>query len=239
MEDLFDEEDWVFVTYILFVPFLLSPSLSEPYIRLTVSSWFYWGWSSTYLTLYFTVRARALASLLSAITGVIATTILGFFLDSPSFTIHQRARYGAVFTFTLFSGILVWAMVVEHSYHQVNPGKLDWTSDGFGRGFGVNIMINTAGNLVQNYLVRPPSFLFFFLFQMKTFSCAMYIVLVGGITRRRNIRTHPSYRLITRNRSVWTVCEFWYECFVRPSAFCSPFLVSHSGRTGNLIRCIQ
>lgn len=46
----------------------------------------------------------------------------------------------------------IWALVVQHEYSQRNPGKLDWLSPGFGRGFGLYIMLNTSGNCVQNYL---------------------------------------------------------------------------------------
>lgn len=51
------------------------------------ASWFYWGYASTYLTLYFTVRARALASFLSAVTGSLAGVLFGFFLDSQKLSI--------------------------------------------------------------------------------------------------------------------------------------------------------
>lgn len=118
------------------------------------ASWYYWGYSSSFLTLYFSVRARALASFLSAICGVFATTLLGFFLDSQRLSIAARARIGAAVTFTLFSGILIWAIVVQHQFTEHNPGKLDWTdkTGQFGKGFGLYVMLNAAGNCVQNYL---------------------------------------------------------------------------------------
>ncbi|KAF9005977.1 major facilitator superfamily domain-containing protein [Cyathus striatus] len=121
-------------------------------LPLFFSSWFYWGYASTYLTLYFSVRARALASFLSAITGVIATTALGFYLDTQRIPLNKRAKHAGVFVLTLFSGMLIWALIIQNAYIKNNPGKLDWLSRGFGRGFGMYIMLNTAGNLVQNYL---------------------------------------------------------------------------------------
>ncbi|GLB41725.1 putative ion channel regulatory protein UNC-93 [Lyophyllum shimeji] len=121
-------------------------------LPLSFSSWFYWGYASTFLTLYFSVRARALASFLSAITGITASTLLGCFLDSQRFSLKTRGRYGGVLVMAVFSGILIWALVVQHAYSAKNPGKLDWSSPGFGRGFGLYIMLNTAGPMVQNYL---------------------------------------------------------------------------------------
>lgn len=119
------------------------------------ASWFYWGYASTYLTLYFSVRARALASFLSGITGTLATTLLGFFLDSQRFTIRTRLRYGAVVVLTLFSSLWIWALIVQSGFQKRNPGKLDWESAGFGRAFGLYILLNTFGNLVQNCRSLP------------------------------------------------------------------------------------
>ncbi|RDB23863.1 hypothetical protein Hypma_009038 [Hypsizygus marmoreus] len=121
-------------------------------LPLFFSSWFYWGYASTFLTLYFSVRARALGSFMSAISGVIATTLLGIFLDNQRVSLKKRARYAGAFVTTVFSGFLIWALIIQHHYTHHPPGKLDWLSPGFGRGFGLYIMLNTAGNLVQNYL---------------------------------------------------------------------------------------
>ncbi|KAJ3571908.1 hypothetical protein NP233_g3432 [Leucocoprinus birnbaumii] len=123
---------------------LLSP--------LFFASWFYWGYSSTFLTLYFSVRARALGSFLSAITGVIAVSFLGLFLDSQRWTMRHRTWVAGSFVLSIFTGLLIWAMILQHEYSSYNPGKLDWTTRGFGRGFGLYIMLSTSGNLVQNYL---------------------------------------------------------------------------------------
>lgn len=116
------------------------------------SSWFYWGYASSFLTLYFSVRARALASFLTAITGTLAATGLGFYLDSQRIPLATRARSAGIFVMVLFSGMLIWAIALQHEYTHHPPGKLDWTSKNFGRGFGFYVMINTSGNLLQNYL---------------------------------------------------------------------------------------
>ncbi|GLB41726.1 putative ion channel regulatory protein UNC-93 [Lyophyllum shimeji] len=79
---------------------------------------------------YFSVRARALGSFLSAITGVVATTLLGFFLDAQN--IHTTEDVGkarrCLLHVTCF-GILIWAIVVED-------------------------ICTHKGNMVQNYLYR-------------------------------------------------------------------------------------
>ncbi|KAK8055598.1 MFS general substrate transporter [Apiospora rasikravindrae] len=116
------------------------------------SCWFYWGYASTYLTLYFSVRARALASFLSAVTGTIACALFGLFLDSPRLSVRTRIRAGFVGSCGAFTLLWIWVLVIQHEYEAHPPKGLDWTSPGFGRGFGVYIMLQTVGNVVQNYL---------------------------------------------------------------------------------------
>lgn len=115
------------------------------------ASWFYWGYASTFLTLYFSVRARALASFLSAITGTVACTIFGFFLDSQRFSVKTRIRVGFLLSCGLFTLMWIWVMIIQHQW-EGRLDKLDWSSPGFGRGFGMYIMLGTTGNMVQNYL---------------------------------------------------------------------------------------
>ena len=43
-------------------------------------------------------------------------------------------------------------MIVQHDFTHNPPVGLDWTDPGFGRAFGIYIMLQTVGNLVQNYL---------------------------------------------------------------------------------------
>ncbi|KAK8087898.1 hypothetical protein PG997_002859 [Apiospora hydei] len=116
------------------------------------SCWFYWGYASTYLTLYFSVRARALASFLSAVTGTIACALFGLFLDSPRLSVRTRIRAGFVGSCGAFTLLWIWVLVIQYEYEAHPPKGLDWTSPGFGRGFGVYIMLQTVGNVVQNYL---------------------------------------------------------------------------------------
>ena len=80
----------------------------------------YWGLASSHLTLYYSVRARALASFLSAICGVVMTTLLGFFLDNQRIALVTRVRVGGATVFTLSLGMLVWALVIQHEFEAKN-----------------------------------------------------------------------------------------------------------------------
>lgn len=126
----------------------------RPMLLIMFASWFYWGYLSSFLTLYFSVRARALASFLSAITGTLACTAFGFFLDSPRMTVRTRIRYGFVGSCGIFTLMWIWVLIVQHGFEFDLPAPkgLDWTHKGFGRAFGMYIMLQTTGNMVQNYL---------------------------------------------------------------------------------------
>lgn len=52
-----------------------------------------------------------------------------------------------------FTLMWIWVLIVQHDL-QYNPPQavLDWVSPGFGRAFGMYIMLQTFGNMVQNYL---------------------------------------------------------------------------------------
>lgn len=77
-------------------------------------------------------------------------------LASPPFPLtdhfKSRIRYGFVFSAGLFTLLWIWVLIVQHDFETNPPEALDWTSPGFGRAFGVYIMLQTAGNMVQNYL---------------------------------------------------------------------------------------
>lgn len=65
---------------------------------------------------------------------------------------QSRLRYGFVFVTVIFSSLWIWALIIQHEFTAHRPVALDWTSPGFGRAFGLYIMLNTCGNMVQNYL---------------------------------------------------------------------------------------
>lgn len=124
-----------------------------------------------------------------------------------------RARSAGIFVMTVFTGVLVWALIIQHEYTHKNPGKLDWTSPGFGRGFGLAIMLGTAGNLVQNYLVIISVI---YLHQMAQAYLSIYrTVLVPWIFGRWNRPTDSLCWTSPGCRSLGTVCFIWHQLIVR------------------------
>ncbi|KAK7968981.1 MFS general substrate transporter [Apiospora saccharicola] len=106
------------------------------------SCWFYWGYASTYLTLYFSVRARP---------GLVPVGRDGHPRLRP-LRVRTRLRAGFVGSCSAFTLLWIWVLVVQHEYEARPPKGLDWTSPGFGKGFGIYILLQTVSNVVQNYL---------------------------------------------------------------------------------------
>ncbi|KAI1300839.1 MFS general substrate transporter [Xylaria venustula] len=123
--------------FLLILPYFLYVTWSLPYI-------------SAYLTPYFSVRSRALASLVSAVAQVISTLIFGVFLDWAHVNLNKRARYGYFFMVTLIGATWVWGTVVQHDY-QLHKPALDWNDTGFGRGWALYIFWQINFSLAYNY----------------------------------------------------------------------------------------
>lgn len=107
------------------IPYFLYVTWSLPYI-------------GSYMSLYFSVRSRALASLVTALVQVLATGIMGTFLDWKQLTLNQRARFGFLGMMILSGGVWVWAIVIQHKYQRHKPA-LDRVDDGFGEGWGLYV----------------------------------------------------------------------------------------------------
>lgn len=86
------------------------------------------------------MRARALASLISALAQITANFFFGSFLDWRRFTLNQRARFSYIFIMALFGGTWIWGAVVQHDY-EVHTPALDWVDKGFGRGWAFYILM--------------------------------------------------------------------------------------------------
>lgn len=108
---------------------------------------------STYNATYFTVRSRALASLVASSCVIVSNFTLGFFLDWRKLSVNTRAVCAFAFIYAFEASLYVYAMVVTKEYEARDyPTVLDWTSDGFGRGVCVYILMLVGFNLMYDYL---------------------------------------------------------------------------------------
>jgi hypothetical protein len=102
------------------------------------------------MTLHFSTRSRALASLITALAQILATALLGTFLDYNRLTITQRARIGFLSIMVLSGGIWTWAIVIQHKYQLTNPA-LDWADSAFGEGWSLYVFQQVEFALTYNY----------------------------------------------------------------------------------------
>ena len=108
---------------------------------------------STYNATYFTVRARALASLVASSCVIVSNFGLGFFLDWRKPTLNARAVGAFVFIYAFELSLYIYAMIVTKDYEgRDTKPVLDWTDDGFGRGVCVYIFMLVGFNLMYDYL---------------------------------------------------------------------------------------
>ncbi|KAF9872472.1 cytochrome c oxidase subunit 1 [Colletotrichum karsti] len=108
------------------------------------------SYAGSFLSLYFSVRSRALASLVSALAQITANFFFGHFLDWTRFTINQRARFAYIGMMALFGGTWIWATIIQREYGQQAPA-LDWSDSGFGRGWALYILLQVNFALAYNY----------------------------------------------------------------------------------------
>lgn len=126
-------------------------------ILLLIPLFWYFGWMQaypgTYLATYFTVRARALGSLMSAIVGTLATWLSGVLLDVHW---HKNRNVRAVSTYALIAALnsatWIWAVYLQNEYRHTKP-ILDWSNQAsFARGFGLYMFERVSLGMVENYI---------------------------------------------------------------------------------------
>ncbi|KAL7908723.1 MFS general substrate transporter [Trichoderma velutinum] len=103
----------------------------------------------TYLSLWFSVRARALGSFLGGVVAIIIGNLTGWWLDQNKISLKIRARYTFWFIVITQGAWWLWATVVSTRYRRTLP-TYDWTDSEFGSGFGVYVFLTFGFQI--NYL---------------------------------------------------------------------------------------
>lgn len=108
---------------------------------------------STYNATYFTVRSRALASLVASTCVIVTNFLLGSFLDWRKLTINSRAIIAFCLIYSFMASLYVYAMIVNKGFERRNERPTyDWLSDGFGRAVCIYIFMLVGLNLMVDYL---------------------------------------------------------------------------------------
>ncbi|RFU74272.1 major facilitator superfamily transporter [Trichoderma arundinaceum] len=103
----------------------------------------------TYLSLWFSVRARALGSFLGGVVAIIIGNLTGWWLDYTKVSVKTRARYTFWFIVITQGAWWLWATVISTRYRRTLP-TYDWTDSAFGSGFGVYVFLTFGFQI--NYL---------------------------------------------------------------------------------------
>lgn len=122
--------------FLLIVPLIAQAVFSESF-------------NSTFLTLHYTVRARALGSFLSAVVSILAGNLFGLLLDAKRFNLQQRARYAFFLVMGLQGAWWTWSIVINNEFRKTGA-VYDWSDAGFGKGFGSFLAI--AAGFQLNYM---------------------------------------------------------------------------------------
>jgi hypothetical protein len=135
---------------------LIKRTMSSKLILLSafwaIWSFFYSGTWSTYLGTYFSVRARALSSLVSPFMCIVGCFGLGFILDLKGVSQRRRAQLGLFTVVILNLGVYIWSIVMQVRFKAHNPGKIDWDDSLYARSFLPYFFVQTTGPLSQSYM---------------------------------------------------------------------------------------
>ncbi|KAJ3468374.1 hypothetical protein MRS44_002439 [Fusarium solani] len=111
------------------------------------------AFSLTYNAIYFTVRSRALSSLVASGCVIICNFTLGFWLDWRKPTLNTRAVSAFVVIYAFEAALYIYAMTMTKRYEGMETKLVfDWTDDGFGQGVYVYILMLVGFNLMYDYL---------------------------------------------------------------------------------------
>ncbi|KAL4804969.1 major facilitator superfamily domain-containing protein [Aspergillus unguis] len=115
-------------------------------------SFFYSGTWSTYLGTYFSVRARALSSLISPFFCIVGCFGLGYILDLKSLSQRRRAQIGLFVVVILNVGVYIWSIIMQTKFNANDPGKIDWNDGLYAKSFLPYFFVQTTGPFSQSYM---------------------------------------------------------------------------------------
>ncbi|KAL4931009.1 major facilitator superfamily domain-containing protein [Aspergillus undulatus] len=111
-------------------------------------------YQGNYLTSYFTVRSRALASFLTAVVGAAANIITGTILDLKYFSREARSKSVYIFVLTFVTAAWTWNAIVETKLSRTaDPPAFD-LGDGpfFNSAFTVYMFFKFFYEVLQTYI---------------------------------------------------------------------------------------
>ncbi|KAI0139118.1 MFS general substrate transporter [Hypoxylon sp. NC0597] len=116
-------------------------------------SYFYNGFVSTWLTKYFTVRARAFSSFFTNFAGIFSSFLVAALLDRQRIHIRTRGRIAFTAIVTILIGTWIWASILQKRfYDETTAPVFDWFKGGFGSAYALVFFWTFAGQAFQQFL---------------------------------------------------------------------------------------
>ena len=116
-------------------------------------SYFYNGFTSTWLTTYFTVRSRAFSSFFTNFAGIFSSFIIAFLLDNQKIYIKTRARIAFCSIVTILIGTWIWATILQKQFYDAPTRPVfDWFQGGFGKSYALVFFWQFGGQAFQQFL---------------------------------------------------------------------------------------
>ncbi|KAK8059022.1 MFS general substrate transporter [Apiospora phragmitis] len=116
-------------------------------------SYFYNGFLSTWLTTYFTVRARAFSSFFTNFAGIFSSFMIAAVLDRQAIFIKTRAKMAFSATVVVLIGTWIWAIILQKQFYDAETSPVfDWFKGGFGKTYALVFFWTFAGQAFQQFL---------------------------------------------------------------------------------------
>ncbi|KAH6612067.1 major facilitator superfamily domain-containing protein [Boeremia exigua] len=132
--------------------------LRNPYMLLLIpvflAGQFGVTYQGNYLTTYFTVRSRALASFLTAIVGALANILTGITLDLPRFSRPAKSKAVYIFVITTVTTSWIWNAIVQTKLTRMTTAPSFDLGDGgfFNSAFTVYMCFRFFYEVLQTYV---------------------------------------------------------------------------------------
>ncbi|GIZ45775.1 hypothetical protein CKM354_000892800 [Cercospora kikuchii] len=116
-------------------------------------SYFYNGFMSTWLTTYFTVRARAFSSFLTNFAGIFSSFIIATLLDNQRISMNKRAKTAFSCIITILIGTWIWATILQKQFYDATESPVwDWFTPGFNKSYALVFFWQFGGQAFQQFL---------------------------------------------------------------------------------------
>lgn len=160
------------------------------------TQWLYNAYVGTLQTQFFSVRTRALCSLLVPWGDIFGAFIMGHFLDhAKRLSINQRARFTWAFLMALTLGLWVWAAIISKQL-EGHPSGIDWSSGAiFGKIFGLIFMFEFTSMATQTLL--------YWLIGHMYSDFLVLLYMVGTLRGMECIGQAVAYGIKSKNLSDW------------------------------------